>query len=419
MKVILYSVIDMETGETKYEESIDYDGPVALCGGSSGGSSGTVDFPQYMKDVHANWLYGSTSGISTTVSASITEIIDAAQGNSPFTSLSAYDPSTAITNYETAISDFATILGGLDDEVDWDSFYTQATSSMAAPTTVPPLSAVGDVPDPTDVSDITDTTDVSTITDAAIDADSDSLGDLLDDEITTKVLPRFRGGMRDANASANAAFPIGEAIIEAFKIRDVAKHNSALRVQAAIKNVDVNVKNEELHLDVRKTNSTIQIENERLQHDAEKVNMEKDLRIEEGNAKVSVANKQNATQFEQLKIGSTELMANMMKNRIGWEQSYTQFVIEGKRIAIVANKEQTDMDMKIDEKDALWDLSIWKAGVNVMASISGATVSQGDEPSVLQSALGGALSGAAAGASIGGPVGAGIGAVAGAAMSLL
>lgn len=37
MKVITKSVIDMSTGVVLHEESFEYDGPVALCGGGGGG----------------------------------------------------------------------------------------------------------------------------------------------------------------------------------------------------------------------------------------------------------------------------------------------------------------------------------------------------------------------------------------------
>ena len=43
MKIYTKVVIDMATGEVEQEESFEYFGPVALCGGSSGGGGDSVD----------------------------------------------------------------------------------------------------------------------------------------------------------------------------------------------------------------------------------------------------------------------------------------------------------------------------------------------------------------------------------------
>lgn len=59
-----------------------------------------------------------------------------------------------------------------------------------------------------------------------------------------------------------------------------------------------------------------------------------------------------------------------------------------------------------------WDMEIFQNGANMLASIGAGTRVPG-KPSKTQSAIGGALSGAAIGAQVGGPIGAGIGAVVG------
>ncbi|WP_051677119.1 hypothetical protein [Maridesulfovibrio frigidus] len=43
MKIYTEVVIDMATGEVEHEESFEYNGPVALCGGSSGGGGDGID----------------------------------------------------------------------------------------------------------------------------------------------------------------------------------------------------------------------------------------------------------------------------------------------------------------------------------------------------------------------------------------
>jgi hypothetical protein len=86
------------------------------------------------------------------------------------------------------------------DTVDWAAVYAQAVTTIDA------------------------------VADADIVADVAAFSNQLDDEITTKVLPRFRRGMQDINAVVSSAFVIGEAVIEGFRDRDVAKHSSAIRL---------------------------------------------------------------------------------------------------------------------------------------------------------------------------------------------
>lgn len=291
-------------------------------GGSGGGTSGKVDFPDYMKDWHGDALDGG--GVDT-LSSSVTDIINAALGNSPFAGEVAYDPDADITAYEAAISGFDTILAGISETVDWAALYTQATTSIA------------------------------TVSDAEITADITAFSDELDDEITTKTLPRFEAGMNNINAVVSSAFVIGRSVIEAFKNRDVARHSSKIRIAVV-------------------------------------------------------------SDRSRLYVEGTSQMMQLMLSKYGWEESYMRTVIEGKRIKIVAKKEESDKNLKIDESDALWDLELFKYGSNVLSSISGSAVSDEVKHNTAGSVLGGALSGVAAGAMMGSMfpgIGTGIGAIAG------
>jgi len=57
MKIYTKVVFDMETLETLSEESFEYSGPLALCGG---GPSGTID---YNTDIKSRWMdmYGNAT----------------------------------------------------------------------------------------------------------------------------------------------------------------------------------------------------------------------------------------------------------------------------------------------------------------------------------------------------------------------
>jgi len=172
--------------------------------GSSGGggASGAVSHSAYLENVHRDWL--NASGIDT-IEKSITEVMDSALGSSPWTNLSAYNPDADIAAYEATIVAFSALLAGLSDTADWAALYAQADLTLSGPG------------------------------DALIIADVSAYANMLDDEINTKVLPRFRRGMQDINAVVSSAYLIGEAIIEAFHDRDVAKYGSTLRLSVSDK----------------------------------------------------------------------------------------------------------------------------------------------------------------------------------------
>jgi hypothetical protein len=150
-------------------------------GGGGGGGAGIVDYPDYMEDYHEAIL---GDGVLTN---DATDVMEAAQGASPFAATVAYDPAAQIIDMETAITGFNVMVAAIIETTDWAALHTQAETSIGA---------------------------VATITDAVIEADVDAFADQLDDEILTKTLPRFQAGMRDINAVVSSAFAMGEAVIE-------------------------------------------------------------------------------------------------------------------------------------------------------------------------------------------------------------
>ena len=167
--------------------------------GSSGGggASGAVSHSPYLETIHSNWL--DNTGTDT-LTSSVTDVMETAIGNSPWTALTAYNPDIDIASYEAGVTAFAGILAGLSDTVDWTAFYAQAALTLDG------------------VADANIATEI-----AAFQAQ-------LDDNITTRTLPRFRRGMQDINAVVSSAFVVGEAIIEAFQARDVNKYAASLRL---------------------------------------------------------------------------------------------------------------------------------------------------------------------------------------------
>lgn len=327
MKVISKVVIDIETMQVVEQAWFNYEGPVVQLKG--GGTSGTVDFPAHMKVIHQNWL--DNTGVDV-LSTSMTDAMENAIGSSPYTALMAYDPDAELSENSAAITAYAAVLAGIDPVTNWAALYAQAVASVGA---------------------------VNGLSEAEIIANADAFANQLDDEINTKILPQFRRGMQDINAVVSSAFPIGEAIILAFRDRDVAKYLSGLRIAA-----------------------------------------------------IEMRNKGY--------LEAAQQMLHLQMQRVAWHEGYAKIVIENNRIKIVAKKEETDVNSEIDVHDALWDLEVFQHGANLLGSIGGGTSSPKGVGRAA-SAIGGGLSGAAGGAMLGaqigaagGPIGAAGGAVIGA-----
>jgi len=245
----------------------------------------------------------------------MTDIMDAALGNSPWTGQGAYDPDTDIAAMITAQGLLQTLV-----------------TLLSSGTT---LDAV--------VADILD--------DDRIDDAVDEYAADLDARLTAEVLPRFERGMQDINAVVSSAFVIGRALIEENQDRLVAKFSA------------------ELHAKM-------------LSDDALKV----------------------------------------IQLKLEYQRAASTMLAEIYRMKIVAKKEENEVEMSIDEKDALWDLEVFQYGANLMAAPSGGTATPHTKsPSTAQSMIGGAMSGAAAGlmATGGNPIGGILGGILGAASGLL
>ncbi len=355
MKIVTKCIISLETLEVVEEESFEYFGPIAKCKGG-GGTSGKVDYPDYMKAAHEDWL---TESGTDSIEKSVTEVMNDAMGASPWAAQLAYDPSADLTASTAAIAAFAAVLAGLSDTANWVTLATQASTTIGAKYVAVVADKVG-----------------TALTPAQITASIAAFSNDLSDDVNTKVLPRFRRGMQDINAVVSSAFPIGEAIIESYRLRDVARYDSEIRLKAIELNTDI-----------------------------DKGNLLKDIHVADMNLRSDL-------EYERMYLEGSNQMMKLMIQRISWLESNTRTTIEANRIKIVAMKEENDVNMEIDKDDALWDLEVFKYGSNVLAGISGGT--SGDaKGSKVSSAIGGALAGAAAGAYVGSVV-PGIGTVAGA-----
>jgi len=383
-------------------------------GGSSGGGggSGKVDYPDYMKAVHEDWLRQSADVIDS----SIVDIMNAALGNSPWSGESPYNPATPLSDAWTAVCAYNTLVDSLSSSSDWVSAIgnvrNEIDDNLVDEYFVSDslLDSSGDVIDvtPEDYVGLR-VADSKTDIDAVIDdtyIDDDVMGyaDNLRDHVDNQEIPNFEAGMRDINAVQSSAFIVGRSVIYSFMNRDIAKYSTQLR--------------EGLH---KQRNEMVMNETGMF------VDLKKDVNkmvVNETELKMRMRMHRN-----DMIVNSASEVIRALLARVEFERTVAALSIEAKRIHIVASKEESDEQLAIDENDAQWDLEVFQHGANLLAAIGGgtATPSSGQKkPGAVASALAGGLSGAAAGAMIGaqmgaagGPWGAAIGAAVGIGAALL
>lgn len=207
------------------------------------GVSGSVDFPEYMKIVHADWVAGTdvagTAPAPDKVTKSVTTCLEAAHGANPFTAATAFNPSTQLANMLTSISTYSALVTAINPQTDWAGFVLAA------------------VADETGVTEFDAT---------------------LEDALTTRALPAFWGGMRDINAVNSSAFLIGESVLRAFKARDVAN----FQAKKVLDNIKEVMKLYLYEIEAAKVVMATQIDVYRLNIVASKEQADRQVTIDEG-----------------------------------------------------------------------------------------------------------------------------------------
>ena len=223
-------------------------------GSGGGGQSGKVSYPAYLETAHSEYLddagvdvLGTTTNVATAIEAAITaNPYDVAVN----TGAAAYDPTDRLTSMDNAVSSF-------DEEVDYSSNLVAALSVI----------------------------DSKLINSQFIEEDIKAYRDQMDDMLTSVVLPRFRGGMRDINAVTSGAFAIGEAYIEASSQRDVAKYARELKMKLNLQRNELATKSAESMLSYAINFTQYKIEVERIGIVAGKEQNDFQIEIEDAEAK--------------------------------------------------------------------------------------------------------------------------------------
>lgn len=201
-------------------------------GGNSGGggSSGKVDFPSHMKTAHKDWLDHTGTDSMT---YSVVDLMNTAMAStSPYNGYVPKDPDTAFFALGNDLSTYTTpyeLLKGFDE---WG------------------IDAAFDTYMADDAAFIT----------AAIVAHSVRL----EDELDNTVLPKFKAGMVNINATMSSAFVIGEAQIRDSKAKKVAEADANIRLQRIQQGSEISIKRMGVWSDWKRTISQLAAEFARL-----------------------------------------------------------------------------------------------------------------------------------------------------------
>ena len=155
-----------------------------------GGSSGKVEYPAYIEAIHKDWL--NNTGADT-ITSSVTDIMNANLGNSPYAAVAAFDPDVDIAAAESAVSDFEDLVDLLSNGTALNTLINEIVSEDRIDDQVAQFTAS------------------------------------MDDKLLTQAYPAFEAGMRDINAVQSSAFALGRSIIEDSRLREITKFESSVR----------------------------------------------------------------------------------------------------------------------------------------------------------------------------------------------
>jgi hypothetical protein len=216
--------------------------------GSSGASSGQVGYPAYVETVHSNWLNQGVDAISD----SMTDILNAALGASPYAGMVPYDPAGPLGNIDTEVTTFNNLINSIAATMDFDAL------------------------------------EPDELTDVEINAEVTAYRNQADAELISVVLPRFQAGMRDIGAVHSSAFTLGQAILEDGQDRDVNKFAADLRLKAkasATERSDLMIKIASLRAEMESKVVQAVTEANKLRINAEKIELDQEYSFDVADAK--------------------------------------------------------------------------------------------------------------------------------------
>jgi len=366
-----------------------------------GGASQSVDYPEYQKNIQANWLAGMSSHTSsdwTRLKAGndITSLVNLAVMNNPYEERIAFNPSTETNQIINAAESYLPWLR--DQVIAYLQYLYEVKEEFVVDFDIQNLiedQSIGELF--LAESDYSDRVNPSQYRiDNSLDEADYYIRSLDTIETVENELSQFDAGMRDINAVHSSAFLVGRQIIASGLLEFKGRVRSELATRKDEKARSL------VQLEMEKENQLLSTRLARAQMTQEKAKLIAALTADKAKYKANLLTEGHKVIFP------------TVANAVGDNK---KLQVEAWRMSLVALKEQSEEQLRIDNKEALWSIEVFQGAANVMASIAGGTVSSTEDSyGKMQSALGGGLSGAAAGAMIGtqtgavsGPMGAVIG----------
>jgi len=350
-----------------------------------GGSTGAVKYPDYMEEIHQDWLgYSSTP---TAVTTDFISVLDTALATNPLDSLSYDDPSTDVAAIQSEYDTFNTKVDALDETSDWPTIVDTAVAKVdtAGVLTDIDLAALISAAQ----------TEAGNDLQAAIEKALTMVDDVIVEEAITKFIrvrekerarlkTQYKAGMSNISAERSSSYALGLALMEIDFEREVGQYESQLSLQLYQQGIQFYAKALATELDVQ--------------------------------MKARTLNKQTR---DNLMLNGISQMLQFKQFVVEMKKQLTTVLTELKRIGFVMNSEYVGNTADLNWKHSSWDMQTYSSAIAILGGLGGSQfVPKG--PSKVGSALGGALQGAGTGAAVGSvvpglgtAVGAGIGAAVG------
>lgn len=335
---------------------------------AGGGTSGKVEYPEHITQVHKDWLGFAGSGAGDPISTSMIEVMDGALASNPYSSFSYSDPSSDITAFETEVGEVQTKVNALDEEADYNSIVDNVVAK------VDQAGVLKDIDTSAIVTAVRAeaTTELAEAVKQAVASVDDSIIEGLvkefekrSDYARGRATRRFAGQMSDINAVQGSAFVFGMAMIEAEHVQNVNEFNKQVSSEAFNRNI-------QYHIELYRARLAQEIEVELREK------FSRDTMLQD----------------------SVRLTASMLGQNVQFKQALAQLYLEMKRIKFVMEEEYVASSADLEAKEDSWELQVYEYGAAILGAPGGAAKLP-DKPSKAGSAIGGALSGTAAGAPLG------------------
>lgn len=430
--------------------------------GGGGGSSGTVDYPGYMKS-HHNWA------MNTLIRPAVLE----AQANNPYLVIQAFSPDYMVRRMHAGLACFDKAIRSFDPFDVWKTLVEkmpEIIKNNVAPEMLDKFFKTPDVKGMFDPGEIDQWVDINwpvvlPLSDMDIfdpDAlnrylktipmdyfsDVTELNKFIDGQKrrlceTTReeVIPAYRRGMQDIGAVVSSAFKIGEALLWAKTIYAMADLEAQEKSKVAEMDKDYRGKMSLTHYDYMGKLALTEYESDAKvilnrhdyigKHEILRSEKKTQMAIEgsENEAKLhllqeEIRGKAALVAYEYMFRTSNDAL-QLVLQKIAYYKDVLHYFLEIERMAYTAWKEYTDTKNVYQIEAVKWNLEMTKYfmdSLGAIASSAGTSYTTSNSgTSKTASAIGGALTGASAGAMAGSVipgVGTGIGAAVGAGVGL-